>query len=259
MNEVKFLSVIPILLLIIPILLSNRILKVKMNRELVISIFRMVVQLVFVGLYLQYIFTLNNWIINLLYLVIMILVASIHSIKSSSLKLHPLLLPIFISVLIPQVVVLLVFNYFIAGIENLFDAKFIIPVGGMLLGNCLSGNIVALNGFYEGIKDDEKRYNLTLTLGASRNQALLPYLRKSITRSINPTIASLATTGLVSLPGMMTGQILAGAEPFTAIKYQIAILTAILVAKYFSVLLSLYISRHKCFNNFHILDKRIFI
>lgn len=189
---------------------------------------------------------------------IMITVASMHSIKSSSLRLRPLFIPIFISVALPQLVVLMTFNLLIAGIDNLFDAKFIIPVGGMLLGNCLNGNIIALNSFYEGIKDDEKRYNYTLMLGASHNQALLPYMRRSLLRSVNPTIASMATAGLVALPGMMTGQILAGSLPITAIKYQIAIFVSILAAKYFSVLLSLLITRTKGFTPFHMLNKEIF-
>lgn len=234
-------------------------LKLKINRTMTISAIRMIIQLVFVGIYLQYIFKLNNPVINLLYLLIMIIIASVHSIKSSSLQLKPFFLPIFLSVLIPQLTVLLIFSILISGNGHLFDAKFIIPVGGMLLGNCLNGNIIALNSFYEGIKDDEKRYNYTLILGASHNQATLPYLRKSLFKAINPSLASMATTGLVALPGMMTGQILAGSLPLTAIKYQIAILIAILTAKYFSVLLSLTFSRSRGFNKLHILKKEIFI
>lgn len=258
-SEISLIGLSMMVLLIIPIIIINRALKIKINRDLTISFFRMIIQLLFVGVYLQYIFNLNNPIVNIFYLCVMIVIASSHSLKSSSLRVKKLFIPILISVAVPQITVLLVFNLFIAGIDQLFDARFIIPVGGMLLGNCLSGNIVALNSFYEGIKDDEKRYNYTLMLGASHSQALLPYLRKSIYRSISPSLASMATTGLVALPGMMTGQILAGALPITAIQYQIAILIAILTAKYFSILLSLIISRPGAFNSYHILDRDIFI
>lgn len=257
-NNVSVTSLLLLLILIIPIVIVNKILKIKINKNLIISLIRMIIQLTFVGIYLEYIFGINNPFINILYLLIMITVASMHSIKSSALRLRPLFLPIFISVALPQLVVLMTFNLLIAGLDNLFDAKFIIPVGGMLLGNCLNGNIIALNSFYEGIKDDEKRYNYTLMLGASHNQALLPYMRKSLLRSVNPTIASMATAGLVALPGMMTGQILAGSLPITAIKYQIAIFVSILTAKYFSVLLSLLITRKKGFTAFHMLNKEIF-
>lgn len=247
-----------LLIFILPMLLINRTLKLKINKELIISVLRMLLQLSFAGLYLQYIFKINNPVINILYLLIMITIASAHSLRSSSLKLRELFIPIFISVALPQFFVLLSFNIAVAGADKLLDAMFIIPVGGMLLGNCLNGNILALNSFYSGIKDDEKKYNSRLALGASHNQALLPYIRKSLNLAIKPTLASMATTGLVSLPGMMTGQILAGSLPLTAIKYQISIFIAILSAKYFSVLLSMIISKNKGFTKFYTLNKEIF-
>lgn len=256
--DITLLSLTLIFSFFIPILVINHLLKIKINRELIVSALRMVIQLLFVGVYLQFIFQLNNPFINLLYIFVMIIIASIHSIKSSSLNLGKLFFPMLVSVSLPQLVVLLSFDFLFAGRENLFDAKFIIPVGGMLLGNCISGNIIALNTFYNGIRDDEKRYNYVLTLGASHNQALLPYLRKSIILSTKPTLASLATIGLVSLPGMMTGQILAGALPFKAIKYQIAIMVSIFSAKYFSILLSLIFTKKRGFNKYHILDREIF-
>lgn len=256
--SVSIISLALILLLVLPIVVVNRLLKLKLNKNMIVSIIRMALQLTFVGIYLQYIFKWNNPFINIIYLIIMISVASVHSIKSSSLKLKEMIIPIFLSVAIPQITVLLVFNFLIAGPDQIFDAKYIIPVGGMLLGNCLNGNIVALNSFYTGIKDDEKRYNYSLLLGASPNQAILPYLRKSLELAIIPTLASMATIGLVSLPGMMTGQILAGSLPLTAIKYQGAIMISILTAKYFSILLSLLLSKRKGFTKYRVLNSNIF-
>lgn len=258
-SEISIISLVLIATMLIPIFMINSLLKLKINGTLSVSALRMFIQLTVVGVYLQFIFKLNSPLLNIIYLIFMIVIATINSIKSSSLKLKPLFVPILISVAIPQIVVLLLFNLLVAGSKQLFDAKFIIPIGGMLLGNCLNGNIIALNSFYDGIKSDEKRYNYTLVLGASHNQALLPYLRKSIYRSINPTLASMATTGLVAIPGMMTGQILAGSLPLTAIKYQLAIMIAILTAKYFSILLSLLISKTKGFNPYHLLNREIFL
>ena len=257
--DISIVSLALFLTLLLPVFFLNRSLKLKFNKELIISILRMILQLAFVGVYLQVIFNLNNPVINMLYIVVMIIIASGHSIKSSSLRLKPLFLPILISVSIPQITVLLFFSFLVSGLDGLFEARMIIPVGGMLLGNCLNGNIIALNSFYEGIKDDEKRYNYTLMLGASHSQALLPYLGKSINRAMSQNLASMATIGLVSLPGMMTGQILAGSLPIEAIKYQIAIMISIFSAKYFSILLSLVISRKRGFNKYHLLNREIFL
>jgi len=258
MADISIISLLLMLTLTVPIFIINRFLKLGINRSLGISIIRMSLQLTFVGVYLQYIFLWNNPYINILYLLIMITIASSHSISSSNLKLKKLFIPITLSIAIPQLTVLLIFNLLIAGKEYLFDAKFIIPIGGMLLGNCLNGNIIALNSFYTGIKDDEKRYNYSLTLGASHNQAIIPYMRKSMTLAIKPNIASMATMGLVAIPGMMTGQILAGALPLTAIKYQGAIIIAILTAKYFSILLSILLSKGAAFNRYKTLNIDIF-
>lgn len=247
------------LLFFIPVIVTNKIIKLKVNRELFISLFRMAIQLTLVGVYLKYIFEWNNPLINIVYLLTMIVIASLHSIKSSKLKLKTFIVPIMLSVAIPQVLVILSFNILVGGIDRIFDASLIIPVGGMLLGNCLNGNIVAINSFYQGIAKDEKRYNYTMTLGASHFQAILPYLRSSMELSIKPSLASMATTGLVTLPGMMTGQILAGTLPLTAVKYQAAILVCILTAKYFSSLFSLLLSSKKGFTPYLTLDRTVLI
>lgn len=257
-KDVSIISLALLLGLTIPIFFANYLIKLQLNKKIVISIVRMGVQLAFVGIYLQYIFKWNNPVVNVAYLIIMMIIASAHSIKSSSLKLKLMFIPIFLSVALPQFIVLFTFNLLVGGKEQIFDAKLIVPVGGMLLGNCLNGNIIALNTFYTGIKNDEKKYNYSLALGASHYQALAPYFRQSLNIAILPTIASIATTGLVSLPGMMTGQILAGSLPLTAIKYQGAIMVSILSAKYFSVLLSLYFSKSKGFNNLSTLNREIF-
>jgi len=115
-----------------------------------------------------------------------------------------------------------------------------------------------LCSFWSSIKENEKIYLNTLALGANRYQALKPYVNKSIMAAVNPTLASIATIGLVSLPGMMTGQILGGSLPILAIKYQIAIMIAIFISQFFSILLSMYFSTRLGFNGFDMIKKKIF-
>jgi len=96
---------------------------------------------------------------------------------------------------------------------HFYDARYIVPLAGMILGNCLQGNVIALERFYATICRNEYEYVTFLTLGATHWEAVRPYFRDAIRAAINPTIASMATMGLVSLPGMMTGQILGGSGP----------------------------------------------
>ena len=97
-----------------------------------------------------------------------------------------------------------------------------------------------------------------LSLTGNRIPALKPYFKESILAGITPTIASMTTIGLVSLPGMMTGQILGGSLPLVAIKYQIAIMFSIFYTEYFSTLLSLLFSSRWAFNDMDMLKKDIF-
>ncbi len=257
-QDISILAIASLLIFLIPIFWIGRKLNLRINRETIISIARMSLQLAFVGFYLQYLFKFNNSWLNFAYLLIMIAVASVSVLHSANFKIIRFILPTFIAILIPQVVMILFFNRFVANIENIFNAKYLVPVGGMLLGNCLKGNIIAMNSFWEGIRNSEKDYLYTLALGANRYQALKPYVTRSIRAAVNPTLASIATIGLVSLPGMMTGQILGGSVPLVAIKYQIAIMIAIFIAQFFSVLLSVFFSTKLGFDCYDMIRKEIF-
>ncbi|MFO7931447.1 MAG: ABC transporter permease, partial [Desulfosalsimonas sp.] len=85
------------------------------------------------------------------------------------------------------------FNAFVVKLENVFEARYFIAIGGMLLGNSLRGNIIGLTSFYHRLKRNENRYLYTLSAGASLSEAILPYLRKSVSQALSPIIATMAT------------------------------------------------------------------
>lgn len=258
----KDLPVIQLLFLavfIVPVLLINHRLNLSINKVVLKSVIRMCLQLGFVGLYLEFLFRFNSPFLNGIYLLIMICIACQAIIRSSRLKLRLMFMPVFFSILIPFSLILIFFNSCVARIDNLFDAKYLIPIGGMLLGNCLRSSIIGLSKFYSSIQEQEKTYLFSLTLLGSRMAAIKPYFKDSFTAAITPTIASMATIGLVSLPGMMTGQILGGSIPMVAIKYQIAIMFAIFYTEYFSSILCILFSLRFGFNSMDTLNQNIFI
>jgi putative ABC transport system permease protein len=258
-QDLGFLSLASLFVFLIPVVYINKRLKLGINKTLLTSIARMCVQLSFVGLYLEYLFRFNSPLLNSLYLLIMVSIACQSILKSSNLKLRLFFGPVFFSLLIPFVIMLFFFNAVVVRIENLFEAKYLIPVGGMLLGNCLRSIIIGLNNFYTGIRKDENGYLFALSLFNSRIQALKPYFKESFLAAITPIIASMATIGLVSLPGMMTGQILGGSVPLVAIKYQIAIMFAIFYTEFFATILSVLFSLKAGFNDMDVLNRDIFI
>lgn len=248
MDKITYMGIFYLSLLIIPTLMVNRYLGIKMNKKIVFSVVRMILQLSLVGIYLQYIFDLNNSFLNLLYLLVMMIVASISVSYSAELKVTKLFLPILISMAIPNLFMVLFMNHVVIDLQNIFEARYVITIGGMILGNTLNGDIIGLTAFYKGISENKKRVNYDLALGATRFQATKPYLKDAITASIKPTVASMATIGLVSLPGMMTGQILGGSVPIKAIMYQIAIMMAIYVSRYINILGAIILSENTMFD-----------
>lgn len=246
------------LLLAIPIVIFA-LLKIKLIKGSLIAVIRMTVQLFFVGFYLQFVFEINLWWVNLLWVLIMIAIANGTVIKRAHLNFRKMFFPILPSIWAGSFLVLVYFIIFIVHPNPLFDARYVIPLSGMILGNCLRGNVIALERFYASLKKNHKEYFTYLTLGATRREALLPYLRESLDAAISPTIATIATVGLVSLPGMMTGVILGGASPLIAIKYQIMIMIAIFSGTMLSALLGIVLTVKKAFNEYQILNMEIFV
>ena len=252
-DSISYLSMISLTVLIIPVIIINRKLNINLNKKILYAIGRMAIQLSLIGIFLQYIFNINNSFINFFYLVFMIIIASLSTARSCDLGIKKFNIMLLLAYLIPNVSILLFFNFFVIKLDNLFHAQYLVPIGGMLLGNTLKGNIVCINNFYKSIKENKEEYFYSLSLGGTRIEALTPYFKNALFASINPTIASIETIGLVSLPGMITGQILGGAIPLTAIKYQIAIMIAILIARYFSAILSILFTAFNAFDEYDIL------
>ncbi len=254
LNIYSMISAYLLLLLPISIMLY---MKINLLKDMIISVSRMTIQLGLVGVYLKYIFELDNLWINMAWLFIMVMVSAFSISNSNKLNKKIIILPLLFSLAIPLVVNILIFNKFIVRIDNVFNAKYLIPISGMLLGNTMRANIIASNSFLKYFQAKKDEYFFTISLGASRSEALEPIIKQSFIQAVKPTLASIATIGLVSLPGMMTGQILGGSIPLTAIKYQIAIMIAIFSTMSSSIFLILNILKRIAFDKFSVLKYNI--
>ena len=244
--------------LFIPLFVLRRWKLVDVSKDMITSVSRMVIQLLLVGLYLKYLFELNNVVVNLLWLTVMITVANTSIVRRAGLCSTRLLVITQISLLCAVAVVVGLFLVVLVQPDSLFDARYLIPITGMLLGNCLQGNIIALEVFFSDLKDNEEAYLADLLLGATVREAAEPALKKAFRSSLTPILGSMATLGIVFLPGMMTGQILGGALPFVAAKYQIGIMVGIFLAVFCSITLNLQLCLRVAFNAFGVLDKSVF-
>ena len=108
--------------------------------------------------------------------------------------------------------------------EPWYNPRYALPLLGMILGNTMTGISLGLDRLTSGLVRERPAVEARLALGATRHQAVLPVTRLALRSALMPIINSMAATGLVALPGMMTGQILAGAEPSQAVRYQLLIM-----------------------------------
>ena len=234
--------------ILIPVVI-DRYLDTKLLKNTFISMIRMVVQLIFIGVYLAWIFELDNVLLNFLWIFVMAAVANTTILNHTGLKLKKFFLINYV-VLITTVLVIQGMFLTVFDIKTIYSARYLIPLEGMVLGNILRCNIIGVERFFSEIKKRRDEYYLYISLGAESDEAVKSFWQSAYVTALKPQLASLATIGLVSIPGMMTGQMLGGSDPATAVKYQILIMLAIFTSASFSVFTSLYLLKSKVFDSF---------
>jgi putative ABC transport system permease protein len=230
----------------------------RLTRDIAIGMVRMTVQLALVGIYLKALFDANQPWLNGLWVFMMLIVADFSIMRRAAIKARYFVVATFVAV---GTSIVMATGYLVVVViqpQHFYDAHYVVPLAGMILGNCLQGNVIALERFYSALRKNEQEYVTYLMLGATRWEAVLPYFREALRAAINPTIAGMATMGLVSLPGMMTGQILGGSEPWLAVKYQIAIMICIFFGSTIASVLNLKLSLNIAFNEFDVLRDEVF-
>lgn len=208
---------------LIPIVLSKT-LNLGLERDTSIATIRSITQLFIVGYILTFVFDSGNYIYIILMIALMIGAATQNArkkgatIKGITWK----LIGTFIFVEILTQAILLGFNIIPA------TAQYIIPISGMVVGNSMVLSILFLNRFTAEVETRQDETELILSLGGTPRQAVHTSLITSIKASLIPTIESQKTIGLVQLPGMMSGQIIAGADPVQAVQFQLLVLFLLL-------------------------------
>jgi putative ABC transport system permease protein len=233
-------------------------LRLGIIRDTLLAVARMTVQLLLVGFYLKYVFQLNNPLISLLWVLIMLVVANLSILSKAGLKRGFFFWRSLAGVAGSTLFAGGWFILIVIQPDPIYDARYMVPIIGMLLGNCLRSNVLSLERFYSGIRKNENEFMTYLLLGANLREAVRPYLRDAVRAAVNPSVATMATMGIVSLPGMMTGQILGGAMPMEAIKYQIGIMICIFAAMVIAALVNIQLSLSVAFDDHQRLRQEIF-
>ena len=223
--------------------------RVGLTKATLIAVARMVIQLSAVAIYLEYIFERNNPYLNSAWVLVMILVGVYTTLRRSNLNVKVLGIPLIISGITSLVIIDAFFLGMVIRLPYVFESQYFIPISGMVLGNAMNHNIVGLNAYFEGLTQNQNLYYFLLINGRSKKMAINPFIAKAIRKALNPMIANTSVMGLISLPGMMTGQILGGNSPAIAIRYQIMIMLAIFTGCSINLMLSIILGNKTAFDN----------
>ncbi|EOB6869651.1 iron export ABC transporter permease subunit FetB [Staphylococcus aureus] len=240
------------LLLVIPIIISYKE-GLHIIKDLIVATLRAVVQLIILGFLLHYIFKINDkWLLILCVLVI-IINASWNTISRASPVMHHVFWISFLAIFIGTALPLA--GTVATGAIH-FTANEVIPIGGMLANNGLIAINLAYQNLDRAFVQDGTNIESKLSLAATPKLASKGAIRESIRLAIVPTIDSVKTYGLMSIPGMMTGLIIGGVPPLQAIKFQLLVVFIHTTATIMSALIATYLSYGQFFNARHQLVAR---
>lgn len=213
---------------------------------------RMTIQLLFIGVVLRFLFADSSLVMVLLMAAVMLLAAGREVLARQNIRLKGVVGYVigtgamFISSFSISLLALLA----IIGVEPWYTPQYAIPLLGMLLGNTMTGVSLALDRMTDQFHKERSIVEQRLLLGQTWQEASSDIRRDSMRTGMVPIINSMAAAGLVSLPGMMTGQILGGTPPIEAVKYQILIMFLIAAGTGFGVISAIWMA------GYHLFDKR---
>lgn len=232
-----------LIFVLIPLILS-KILNLGLEKDTIIAVVRSIIQLLTVGYILHFVFTSNDYLYIILMIGLIIGAATANARKKGT--------------SIPGITGKLIFTFLFVelltqGILLGFGitpptAQYMIPISGMMVGNSMVLAILFLNRFASEVHAYEEEIELILSLGGTPKQAIHRQLITAIKASTIPTIESQKTMGLVQLPGMMSGQIIAGADPIQAVQFQLLVLFLLLTTAVITSVLLGFLSYPTLFN-----------
>lgn len=234
-------------LLLIIVLAVMKKCRINQTKLLFVASMRMTVQLVIAGLILTYIFKNPHPVFTIMYLALMTVFA-IHRVLSKNKNINKKFkYAIIISLTFSGLSIIVFFVCAVVG-ESIFNPQYVIPISGMIMGNAMTGTTLGVKTFCESFTGQRNKIDALLNIGVSPQKILLPFVNQALETALLPTLNSMLGMGIVALPGMMTGQILSGTLPTTAILYQIAIMIAICTVTCLSVFGTLYLGYRTMYN-----------
>ena len=227
--------------------------RLGISQQLVIAAVRTTLQLFLIGYVLKFLFASSQWYWILLLSLVMVSIAGREVVARQKYRLHGMwgfgvgTSSMFASTFVITIMALVL----IIGNRPWYEPQYAIPLLGMMLGNTMTGIALGMNTLSQAAVQQRKIIEGRLMLGQTWQQAVHDITRDAMRTGMIPIINSMAAAGVVSLPGMMTGQILAGSPPLIAVKYQILIMFMITAGTGFGTILAVKLTAARLFDDRH--------
>lgn len=229
-------------------------LRLRLEARLALAAARTVVQLLLVGMVLELVFRTSHLLAILGIALVMILAASQSAVARSDRTFRGALPRSFVTLLLCGLVTTWTVTALVIRADPWYSPRYLIPLLGMVLGNGLTGISLCLDQLLETLADRRDQIEMELGHGATSWEAARDPVAGAVRRGMIPIVNSMMVVGIVSLPGMMTGQILAGADPIEAVKYQIMVMFMIAGATSLGCILVALLVYRRLFNRRHQLE-----
>jgi putative ABC transport system permease protein len=226
-------------------------LRLNLGRGLALASVRTVVQLTLIGFILRFVFAVERWYWVLLLLMVMTSIAGYLSTERCKLRYRGMRRDSMVSLWSGSWTVAAIAIFVIVSVEPWYRPQYTIPILGMILGNSLTGVSLGLDRFTQSLAQRRHEVEGLLALGASGWEAARPHAAEALRAAMTPTLNAMAAVGIVSLPGMMTGQLLAGVDPLAAVKYQIMIMFLLASSTAIGSVVAVLLAFRRLFNDQH--------
>ncbi len=239
--DVGFVHLLLALVLVLLVIAISHRERLGLERDLVIATARTFLQLFVVGYFLIYLFAWDRWEFVLLTLIVMLSAASWIAVGRLKQPLPGARWIAMASLVVGSAITLAFVTQVIIQVEPWYDPRYLIPIGGMILGNAMTGAALAGERFQGELRNRVEEVETLLALGFSGMEATRDLYRSALRAAMIPAINAMLAVGIVQLPGMMTGQILSGTSPLIAVKYQVVVMLMITCAVALSAFLFLHL------------------
>ena len=222
-------------------------LELGQTRRIVVSSVRCFMQLLAAGFLLTYLFEFQTWWLVALVLAAMVIAATQIAVSRVKSRIPGLVPSVFVSLFVSSLVVGFIVVEGVVRADPWFHARQVVPIVGMIMGNAMAAVAVAIDRLFSDLDARASEMFSLTALGATPREAAAPSLKAAIGAGMTPVLANMSAAGIVTFPGMMTGQLLAGADPLSAAKYQIVVMLMLSAANTVAIVTACFMTYRKRF------------